>query len=566
MNNILIFLISFYFCLFSTIGYGNLFYKICFSKNIIKQSDLIYIGFFGLAFLTFISMVSSIFVAHNFYHNLGIHLFGIIFFLFSKFEKKKIFIKNIFLISVFLMTLLLISKTNDDLSYYHLPFTKYLTENKIIFGMGHLNHGYNLLSSLFFLNSTFYLPFVDLYSFHFSLLFFLIFFNFFLIYEIFEGKNEISTYLYFFAFVFFNLSFNRIAEYGTDKAGQLLIVILILKLFQIICIDIKKVENKESKILFLLPLIAYCISLKTYFLPYVILSLIIFIINNDLKKSFKIIFYSKSFLFSFLILIFIFIHNFISTGCFISPLSFTCLSESISWNRNIEDIERLSVWLEQWAKAGAGPNFRVENVQMYINNFNWIPTWIDKYFLGKFSDQILILFSSYLAIFIFFKKFKNKNKNKNKIINKKILYFYSLLLIIFFVWFSNHPTLRYGGYAIVFLIISIPISIFFEKFEERNFFNRNFKYFIFFVILVLNVKNIDRINGEFDRSDKYKYSNFPFYAIEDKKFILYEFTSGLNLYSAHHCWATPTPCGNIGENITVKEKNGYFFIQNNKLN
>ena len=564
MNNIFIFLISFYFCLFSTLGYGNLFYKICYPQNTIKQSDLIYIGFFGLAFLTLISMVSSIFVPHNFYHNLGIHFVGIIYFLFSKFDKKKDFIKYIFLISIFLISLLLISKTNDDFSYYHLPFTKYLTENKIIFGMGHLNHGYNLLSSLFFLNSTFYLPFVDLYSFHFSLLFFLIFFNFFLIYEIFSSKNNVSTYLYFFAFVFFNLSFNRIAEYGTDKTGQLLIVLVVIKLFQIVCIDIKNRENQETKILFLLPLIAYCISLKTYFLPYAILSLIIFIINSDLKKSLKIIFYSKSFLFSLLILIFSFIHNFISTGCFVSPLSFTCLSESITWNRNIEDIKNLSIWLEQWAKAGAGPNFRVENVQIYIENFNWISTWIDKYFLGKFSDQILILLSSYLVIFIFFKKFKNKNKNK--IINNKILYFYLLLLVIFFVWFSNHPTLRYGGYAIVFLIISFPISIFFEKFEEKNFFNKNFKYFIIFIVLVLNLKNIDRIIDEFDRSDKYKFINFPFFAIENKKFITHEFPSGLNLYSAHHCWATPTPCGNISENIIVKKKNSYFFIQNNKLN
>ena len=60
----------------------------------------------------------------------------------------------LFIISIFVFSALLISKAHDDFSYYHLSFTKYLTENKIIFGLGHLNHGYNLLSSLFFLNST----------------------------------------------------------------------------------------------------------------------------------------------------------------------------------------------------------------------------------------------------------------------------------------------------------------------------------------------------------------------------------------------------------------------------
>ncbi len=63
-----------------------------------------------------------------------------------------------------MLSALLISKTHDDFSYYHLPFTKYLTEQKIIFGMGNLGHGYKLISSLFFLNSTFYLPFLEYFS------------------------------------------------------------------------------------------------------------------------------------------------------------------------------------------------------------------------------------------------------------------------------------------------------------------------------------------------------------------------------------------------------------------
>ena len=106
--------------------------------------------------------------------------------------------------------------------------------------MGNLLHGYKLLSSLFFLNSTFYLPFIEYFAFHFSSLYFLIFFNFFLFKEIISKKNhEVTKYLYLFALVFFNLSFNRIAEYGTDKVGQLLIVLLIIKIFQITCFEKK---------------------------------------------------------------------------------------------------------------------------------------------------------------------------------------------------------------------------------------------------------------------------------------------------------------------------------------
>ena len=61
----------------------------------------------------------------------------------------------------------------------------------------------------------------------------------------------------------FNLSFNRFAEYGTDKVGQILIVILIINFFQIVCFD--KDSEKINNTLLIIPLFALCISLKTYF-------------------------------------------------------------------------------------------------------------------------------------------------------------------------------------------------------------------------------------------------------------------------------------------------------------
>ena len=242
MANILIFFTSFYLLLLSVIGFGLFFQKICFA-NIQKNDDqkVIFIGFYGLFLLTFISFLTSLFFSHNYIHNLLIHFLGILFFIFVKFKNKKTYFKNIILISLFTISALLISKTHDDFSYYHLPYTKYLTEHKVIFGMGYISHGFKLISSLFFLNSTFYLPFINFFSFHFSLIFFLIFFNFFLLKEmISKSNNEILKYLYLFAFVFFNLSFNRIAEYGTDKAGQILIVILIIKFFQLTCFEKKQ--------------------------------------------------------------------------------------------------------------------------------------------------------------------------------------------------------------------------------------------------------------------------------------------------------------------------------------
>ena len=176
MLNIIIFLFAFYILLISVIGYGMLFQNL-FLGNFqdMKDQNVIFTGFYGLLLLTFISLITSLFLAHNFTHNILLHLIGVLLFILLKFKNKKKYLNIIFLISLFTISALLISKTHDDFSYYHFTFTKYLTEQKVIFGMGIIGHGYKLLSSLFFLNSTFYLPFIEYFSFHFTLLYFLIF-------------------------------------------------------------------------------------------------------------------------------------------------------------------------------------------------------------------------------------------------------------------------------------------------------------------------------------------------------------------------------------------------------
>ena len=295
MNDILIFFIAFFFCLISVVSYGKIFERLFLNNNSLQSDKLVYTGFYGLMFLTIISLFTSYFFSHNFFHNIIIHGIGLCYFFINIFKKDQKYLKYIIIIALFTISALLISKTHDDFSYYHLPFTKYLTEYKVIFGMGHLNYGYNFLSSIFYLNSIFYLPFIELYSFHFSILFFLIFFNYFLIKEIFLGANNlIIKYLYFFTFTYFNLSFTRLAEYGTDKTGQLLIVILIIKLFDLICFNTK--SKKLENIILLVPLLGFCITLKTYFLPYCLLGVTILMINNNFFKNFKFIIFSKAFL------------------------------------------------------------------------------------------------------------------------------------------------------------------------------------------------------------------------------------------------------------------------------
>lgn len=557
MLEFFIFLFFFYISLVSILGYGKIFQKV-FLNNIDHDQDLnLYLGFYGLAFLTLISLFTSFFLKHDFYHNIIIHCIGIFYFFYFTLEKSKNFYKHIFYVSVLLIPILLISKTHDDFSFYHYPFTKFLTENHVIFGMGNINVGYNFLSSLFFLNSTFNLPFINLYSFHFTIISFLIFFNYFLLVKIFSIKTtDFFKYLYLLTFVFFNLSFNRLAEFGMDKGGQLLIVILIISLFEIITKDQNK--KKVNNILLLIPLIGFCISTKTYFLTYLILGLLIFIIDKNYLNNLKYIIFSKSFLFFALILTFMFSHHFISTGCFISPLPHFCLDQ-YNWARDLNDVKQLSIWVEQWSKAGASPTFIVDNGENYIKNFNWLNNWIKEYFVIKFLDQIGILFSSIILIILFTKKF---NLSKKKFLfNREYLIFYLLIIIIFFIWFTNHPTLRYGGYSIFFLLVSFPFAILFYNLQNKPNEKKKIVLIIALVILIVDIKNVIRIKNEFERKDFYSFNNFPFYALREKKYTEKKFNSGLTIYFAHHCWDTPSPCGSANDQIYSYHDKGYFFIE-----
>ena len=71
-------------------------------------------------------------------------------------------------------------------------------------------------------------------------------------------------------------------------------------------------------------------------------------------------------------------------------------------------------WYELWSKGGAAPNFRIENPEEYIKNFNWVNNWINDYFFNKVSDFIfgLILLVGIVSLF-FREAFFSKKKNRN---------------------------------------------------------------------------------------------------------------------------------------------------------
>ena len=80
-------------------------------------------------------------------------------------------------------------------------------------------------------------------------------------------------------------------------------------------------------------------------------------------------------------------------------MSFTCLGDNLEWAHNAESIT-IFLWLEQWSKAEA-PNYRVENPEVYIQFFNWVPNWIENYASGKLFEQLQLLLVVFLITLLF---------------------------------------------------------------------------------------------------------------------------------------------------------------------
>ena len=89
------------------------------------------------------------------------------------------------------------------------------------------------------------------------------------------------------------------------------------------------------------------------------------------EKKISLIFFFKNKITYLCLVMFLslFTVNFFNSGCLLYPVKFTCF-ESFSWSIPISEVEQMNTWYQQWAKAGANPNFRVENPEIYIKNFN----------------------------------------------------------------------------------------------------------------------------------------------------------------------------------------------------
>ena len=480
--------------LLSILGYG--FFA---SKKIIKikNFNLGYQGIIGIFSLLLISYISTQFIAHDLLFNSIILLIGLGLFLFyfNQLNINKKNIKLLFILIILSLIFILLGKNHDDFHYYHFPYILTLVEYPHPVGLGHLNHGFKTHSSIFLLSSLFSLPGAKYNLFHLVPAYIMVFSNFILIKLIFNKdirKNYIFvTFLSLSSLVFINIFFYRLGEHGTDRSAMVLIILLLINYLYFIN---KKNENIDLDYLKLFTIIfTIIISLKALYGIYFILFFPLIIFLYQKKKLINSLF-NKTFFYCLLLVGLVILTNFLNTGCLLFPEKKTCFF-NVPWSLTLDTVEHLSVHYENWAKAGSGAGYALKDIDKlnYISDFNWIENWIDKYFFKKVSD---LLYSLIFMVLVFITLFKSSKSLKIYKRNYKSVFF--LISVIFIIWFSLHPALRYGGYHLFFLIFFIPISFFLEKFSNdlKNL-DRKILLIVMITAFVFVGRNVNRIFKEY---------------------------------------------------------------------
>ena len=555
VTNYLIFLASYFLIVLSVVGHGILAIK--FTKINVLSDEIGFVGLVGIFFLILYSYITHFFISHNYLHNIIFIFIGLIS---VYYFRSKILIKKnlIFLFSVFSIIFLsfIIFKTHDDFGYYHFPYSFYLNKFSMIIGIGPLNHGFKTPSSIFYLNSLFYLPYLEYYLYHMGAILILGFSNIILIMNIKnyidKKKNSQFLFLNLLAFVFINVFFYRISEHGTDRSAQILIF-----LFFIYILHLRGSYKIYDKILpKLIILLSIVISLKLFYILYLIfiIPFIYYIVKDDKAYLLNKIFKTPLFYFATSLGICVVLVYFFNTGCLLYPVEQTCIS-GVEWSIPKSEVSALDTHYQWWSKAGGAPGYKspIEK-ELYIQNFTWFSNWIDRYFFNKMLDFLLGI--SLISI-IFVIIFKSKKQNLELKSFKSNSLYYCLLIFLLIEWFFTHPSLRYGGYVIFTLILFIPLSYFLSNYEISKNFKKKITIIIVLVSSIFIIRNVDRIIYEIN----FYQANFKenmFYFTDKKHFrIDAKIIDLLMIYN--NCNQTINKCKN-NEDFIIKNSYGKMIL------
>ena len=485
----------------SVAGYG----KILTNKN----SNYFETYLDGTILLLILSYIIYLTIGTNLIINSTILFIGLFLNFFNTKIFKNITHKSFLLLFLSIFLILVISKTHEDFNNYHFFSINEIFNHNLRIGISKLNGYFIHISLLTHNQSLLVLPYFKFKLVHLPI--FLIYFSTlgYFITILFEKKVKTDEVFYALLCIFILLiKFNRLSEYGYDYISHFILLIVFHKIY---FLNSDNSEVVKSILYFVLTVLIKPISLL--FLP-----LMFFILYKKGFLFLKSIPKSRYFLI-FTLMIVLFSSSLFKTGCIFYPVNKTCFSaEVISWSKK-DSLKNYSEIVTLWAKGyWVQDNSKYEKIndtKIFLQNFKWFKFWIEKHFFYKIFEFLLIIIGSVILIYIYFKK-DNSTLGRN---NKDTLVMFLLSLFSILFWLNTVPQFRFGfSSIIIFTYLSckyfVNLNIYFSK--------KKFFHLLILGLLVLNIKNVDRIISEFERNDFYKFKDFPFY---NEKLIKYDYSN-----------------------------------------
>ena len=490
--NFLLFISIYIFGFLSLSGFG----KVLINQNN-NSKNFFDLQIFGTIFLLVFSYFLYLTIGTSYILNILILFLGILSYFFYKKELNQVKLIYLLVLLLLILPVLLISKTHEDFNTYHFFSIYEVFNNSLRIGVSNLNDRFFHSSLLIHNQSLYVFPFLNFKMVHLPIIYIYISTIGYFLYLLFLNKNSNEVLFSIFCLLILLIKFNRLSEFGYDYISQFLLLISFHKIYFL--------TDNDDEIIISIIIFLFCVLIKPVsliFLP------ILFYLLLKKKYNFYIYLVKKRFLIISSLLIILFSSSFFKTGCIFYPINFSCFNEQkILWSEK-DRIKNYSEMVSLWAKAyytqDESKYKKIDDKELYNNNFNWLKFWIEKHFFYKIFEFLIIVLLSFIIIYIYFTKHKTETDTE---INKKLIFIFLSSLSLFF-WLNTVPQFRFG-FASIIIFVFILLRIVFNK---NIVFNKKKFYVLFFIsLLILNLKSVDRIASEFQRNDFYKYNNFPYF-------------------------------------------------------
>jgi hypothetical protein len=321
----------------------------------------------GLILLGFLGILINLYFNLNDIVSVCLLILGVIFFIFCslrlKLEYNKaelVIVLCIILLSTFFS---FYSLSNDDFDYHFRMIANFKE-----FSLFDIEHGrrtsYN--SHWIFINAIFYITKYPSSVFCItSLLYISTLFDFYKSYRRNYKNNYYLPTIYSSLVLFFLIGvMNEYKNFGTDFPGQIILLFIFLIFFERIKLIIDNIDNTTFFLLSVLAIFAFTIKLIN-----VLIFLLLLILFFQLKRKIYILLISVIITLPAILWLF---QNYIISKCLIWPIAITCFDNAPN------AIHEMFI-IESFAKSVDGMGYSMDELEIVVKNFNWLPIWLQNH-------------------------------------------------------------------------------------------------------------------------------------------------------------------------------------------